>query len=159
MSLPESTPGLVTAGVRAGARVDTWQDAVTVAGSLMTAAGLCTDEYVEAMAAGVVEFGPYIVIAPGVAMPHARPERGVLHPGTVVVTLDTPVEFGNPANDPVDLVIAFAAVDKHAHLESLQRITALLMDEPRLARVRAAATDEELRAALSGDTTTRGENR
>ena len=159
MSLPESTQGLVTAGARARARVDTWQDAVEAAGSLMTAAGLCTEDYVEAMAEGVVEFGPYIVIAPGVAMPHARPERGVVRPGTVVVTLATPVEFGNAANDPVDLVIAFAALDKHAHLESLQRITALLMDDARLARVRAATTDDELRAALSGDTTMRGENR
>lgn len=155
---PSGTSGLQPVGVRAAASANTWREAVQTAGELLTAAGACTPAYVDAMAEAVVELGPYMVIAPGVAMPHARPEAGVLRPGTVVVTLATPVEFGNPANDPVDLVIAFAAVDKDAHLESLQAITQLLLDEPRLALVRAATNDDELRAALSGEPTSTGDN-
>lgn len=152
MNTPEDAR-LHTLDVRAGISVSTWREAVEAAGSLLVAAGSCTEAYVDAMAAAVVELGPYMVIAPGVAMPHARPEAGVIHPGTVVVTLATPLAFGNPANDPVDLVIAFAAVDKNAHLESLQAITALLLDEPRLNAVRAATNDDELRAAVSGEPT------
>ena len=149
--------GLNLIGVRAAAEAGSWSDAIEIAGALLTAGGVCTNEYVQAMAAAVRDSGPYMVIAPGVAMPHARPEDGVLQPGTAIVTLAAPVEFGSPANDPVDLVIAFAALDKNAHLETLQRITELLMNETALNNVRAATTDDELWAALSGGPTTVGE--
>ena len=139
------TPSQVLAHVRA----DDWAAAVESAGALLVKAGACSAEYVAAMRQGVRDFGPYIVVAPGVAMPHARPESGVLSPGVAIVTLAEPVEFGHQANDPVDLVIAFAAVDKSAHLETLQMIVSLLQDAPRLAAVRAAGTDEELHAALT----------
>jgi PTS system ascorbate-specific IIA component len=134
--------------VRAKVVVDDWGQAVDAAGTLLVEARACSPEYVSAMRQAVRDLGPYIVIAPGVAMPHARPEAGVAAPGVAIATLAHPVEFGHKANDPVDLVIAFAAVDKGAHLETLQAIVALLQDAPALAAVRAAETHEELVAAL-----------
>jgi PTS system ascorbate-specific IIA component len=114
----------------------------------MVEAGGCTPEYVSAMEEAVVTFGPYIVIAPGVAIPHARPERGALLQGTAVLTLAEPVVFGEPANDPVDLIIAFTAQDKTSHLSTLQTIVAVLGNEQALASLRAASTDDQLTAAL-----------
>jgi len=96
----------------------------------------------------VEEFGPYVVLIPGMALPHSRPEDGALKAGFSLITLATPVAFGVPENDPVDLVISFAAVDKVAHVEALRALTGLLADEPRLALIRAARTDEELLAAV-----------
>lgn len=125
-----------------------WREAVAIAGRLLVDAGCCTDDYVRAMQEGVIEFGPYIVIAPGVAMPHARPEAGVLKPGVSIITLAEPREFGNEANDPVDFVIAFAAVDKNAHIKTLQQIVGLLENEQAMAAVRAATSDDALWAAL-----------
>lgn len=149
----EQTDELAPMCVQVAASAASWDEAVEIAGGLLKEEGACTDEYIKAMVDAVVELGPYMVVAPGIAMPHARPERGVLKPAISVVTLTTPVVFGNPANDPVDLVIAFTALNKEAHLKSLHRITALLMDESRLRRVRAATTNAELQAAVS-DTTT-----
>ena len=125
-----------------------WREAVAIAGQLLIDAGCCTDDYVRAMQEGVIEFGPYIVIAPGVAMPHARPEAGVLKPGVSIITLAEPREFGNEANDPVDFVIAFSAVDKNAHIQTLQQIVGLLENEEAMAAVRAATSDDALWAAL-----------
>lgn len=125
-----------------------WREAVAIAGQLLVDAGCCTDDYVRAMQEGVIEFGPYIVIAPGVAMPHARPEAGVLKPGVSIITLAEPREFGNEANDPVDFVIAFSAVDKNAHIQTLQQIVGLLENEETMAAARAATSDDALWAAL-----------
>ncbi|WP_293784665.1 PTS sugar transporter subunit IIA [uncultured Aeromicrobium sp.] len=135
---------------RLAAQVDVanWEEAVAVAGRLMEADDLCTAEYVAAMQDGVREYGPYVVVAPGVAMPHARPESGVQTPGVAIVTLREPVEFGHATNDPVDLVIAFGAVDKDAHLATLQDIVALIQDSDRLAAVRHAGDVATLHAAL-----------
>ncbi|HEX7298653.1 MAG TPA: PTS sugar transporter subunit IIA [Solirubrobacteraceae bacterium] len=139
----------LTEHVAARADAADWRAAVRLAGDLLVSAGLATAEYAGAMEEAREELGPYMVIAPGVAMPHARPERGVLAPGVAVVTLVTPVAFGHAANDPVDVVIAFAAEDKSAHLATLQRIAALVTDPDALSAVRGAHDDGELRAALA----------
>jgi len=76
----------------------------------------------------VKELGPYIVVAPGVAMPHARPEDGAIATGMSLVTLKEPVVFGNPDNDPVRLVIGLAALDAQAHLHALATLVELLGD-------------------------------
>lgn len=152
MGATQGLAGFVAADtVRARIPAASWEEAVTASGELLVRAGACEPRYVAAMEQAVRDLGPYIVLAPGVAMPHARAESGVLRPGIAVVTLDTPVAFGHQANDPVDLVIPFAAVDKDAHLATLQRLVALLQDDTALARVRAASTDDDLCAALGVD--------
>ncbi|WP_407319961.1 PTS sugar transporter subunit IIA [Isoptericola halotolerans] len=128
--------------VRAKVDAPTWQASVDTAGELLIRGGQCTEAYVSAMKDAVRDIGPYIVVAPGVAMPHARPEAGVLEPGVSIITLAEPVEFGHTTNDPVDVVIAFAALDKQAHLQALQQIVTVIQDSQTLAELRAAQSDD-----------------
>lgn len=55
-------------------RADDYKEAIRIGGNLLVNDGKATPEYASAMIDAVQEFGPYIVIAPGIAMPHARPE-------------------------------------------------------------------------------------
>jgi PTS system ascorbate-specific IIA component len=144
-----STGRPLTEHVAARAVAADWRAAVRLAGELLVGAGLATAEYVGAMEDARDELGPYMVVAPGVAMPHARPERGVLAPGVALVTLAEPVEFGHAVNDPVDVVIAFAAVEKSAHVSTLQRIASLVGDADALSAIRTASDNGELLAALA----------
>lgn len=57
--------------------------------------------YVDNVIAGVEEQGPYIVITPRVAIPHARSECGAHGEAIGITTLDGPVAFGSTDNDPV----------------------------------------------------------
>jgi len=77
-------------------------------------------------------------------MPHARPEDGVIKPGFALVTLATPVEFGNSENDPVDIVVAFGAIDKEKHVEALVKIANLLGNPMTVTNIRNARTIEQL---------------
>jgi PTS system ascorbate-specific IIA component len=93
------------------------------------------------------ELGPYAVLAPGVAMPHARPEDGAREAGLSIVILSEGVNFGSP-NDPVYLVIGFAAKDKTSHLKILQEL-ALLLSEPDIIEViKKTRTIDELKNLL-----------
>jgi PTS system ascorbate-specific IIA component len=139
----------LTQHVTAKAVASDWRAAVRLAGELLVEAGLATDDYVDAMQEAREELGPYMVVAPGVAMPHARPARGVLAPGVALVTLAAPVPFGHTSNDPVDVVIAFSALNKSAHVATLQRIAALVADADALSAIRTASDDSELLAALA----------
>lgn len=125
-----------------------WQDAVRRAGELLVATGGAEPRYVEAMVAMVEEIGPYIVIAPGVALPHARPEEGVRRPCMSLVTLASPVSFGNAYNDPVTLVIAFGTPDREGHIGALAEVARLLENVPVVERIKSASTPEEVVALI-----------
>ena len=135
---------LNTKTLKAKVSVSSWEQAVEQVGNLMVGAGLVEEKYIEGMKNTLRELGPYSVIAPGIAMPHARPEDGVLEPGFALITLKDPVEFGSQANDPVDIVIAFAAEDKISHVDALREIAELFSDEEAVAQIRAAITSKQL---------------
>jgi len=78
---------LTEKAIRLKARAVDWQEAVRMGGELLVNAGFAKPSYIEAMVETVKQLGPYSVIAPGIAMPHARPEAGVIKPGLSLVTL------------------------------------------------------------------------
>jgi ascorbate PTS system EIIA or EIIAB component len=110
---------LAPGSIRLGASVGDWQEAVGLCGELLVASGRTTSAYTDAMISAINELGPYVVISPGLAMPHARPSEAVLDTGMSLVTLAEPVEFGHRKNDPVTVVFGLAALDHDRHLELL----------------------------------------
>lgn len=108
---------------------ETWEDVIRHGGQLMVDAGFAEPTYIEAMVEVVREMGPYIVLAPGLAIPHARPEMGVKQVGTALVTLEKPVDFGSPENDPVSVALFLCAPNKDEHIQLLSDIATLFEDE------------------------------
>lgn len=92
------------------------------------------------MVQAVEEIGPYIVVAPGIAIAHARPEDGVHQICLSLVVLAQPVEFGSTVNDPVDIVFAFGGIDKESHLGLLRQLAVILQDEKAVNEIRKAET-------------------
>lgn len=133
-----------------GVRARDWEEAVREAGKLLVRSGAVERRYIKAMIQMVKDIGPYIVIGPGVALPHARPEDGVKRPCMSLVTLDPPINFGNEHNDPVTLVVAFGTPDKENHIEALAQLARLLGDEEALERIKRASSSEELLAVVRG---------
>jgi mannitol/fructose-specific phosphotransferase system IIA component (Ntr-type) len=130
--------------VRARVEASSWEDSVDQVGKMLEEAGKIEPGYTEAMKNTIRELGAYSVIAPGIAMPHARPEDGVREPCFALITLSTPVNFGNPENDPVDIVVAFGATDKEKHVQVLSQIAELFGDDEAVQKIRGAQSDGEL---------------
>ena len=130
------------------AHAETWQEAVELSGRLMLNAGCIKPSFIDAMLDMVRENGPYVVIAPGIAMPHARPENGALRTCMSLVTLDSPVEFGNPENDPVHIVIGLAATDNSSHLDALSELVDILGDKEKYQAILEARTVKEIGTLL-----------
>lgn len=115
--------------IRFNVPVDDWQEAVRACGQLLLEGGYVKPSYIDAMIEISQENGPYIVIAPGIALPHARPEDGVKKIGMSLITLQDPIRFGHEDNDPVSLVICFSTPDKSSHLEALAELFEILSDD------------------------------
>ena len=108
---------------------ETWEAVIRHGGQLMVDAGFIEPTYTEAMIDVVRDMGPYIVLAPGLAMPHARPEMGAKQVGAALVTLEKPIDFGSPENDPVSVAIFLCAPNKDEHIQLLTDIATLFEDE------------------------------
>jgi PTS system ascorbate-specific IIA component len=126
-----------------------WREALTLAGDALVAGHVTTDDYTAEMIATVDELGPYIVIAPGIALAHSRPSPAVLRAGISWVSLATPIDFGHPTNDPVSLVIGLAAVDHDSHLTTMSALAEVLSDETVLSTLLAATTPAQVLEILS----------
>jgi ascorbate PTS system EIIA or EIIAB component len=127
------------------------ESAIRASGELLVASARCTREYVDQMVAAVEEFGPYIVIAPGIALAHARPSDAVLQTGLSLAVLAEPIEFGSH-NDPVRLVFGLAAKDHDGHMEVLAALAERLTDEDFVNALLNAPTTAELVGLLQSRT-------
>ncbi len=92
---------------------------------------------------------PYMVIAPGIMLAHARPECGARGLGITLMTLSPPIPFGSETNDPVSFVITLATPDDKSHVKMLEALTDFLMDDDLREKFLAARTEEEALAALA----------
>ncbi|WP_040977360.1 PTS sugar transporter subunit IIA [Necropsobacter massiliensis] len=104
-----------------------WQEAIKIAIDMLIASGAVEPRYYDRIIEGITNIGPYIILAPGLAMPHARPEDGVLKTAFSLVTFDTPIHFDGES-DPVYMMIALAGSDSDKHMEGLMEITQVLDD-------------------------------
>lgn len=125
-------------------KVNHWQEAIEEAGKLLLDNGSIDKEYIKNMVNSVKELGPYIVIAPHIAIAHARPDETVIKPDLSIITLDKAVEFGNKDNDPVNIVFAFSAKENTGHLKQLTEIATLLEDENKLEAILNCSEAEEV---------------
>jgi len=121
-----------------------WEDAVRKGGKLLVENGSVEPRFIDAMIQTVKEMGPYIVIVPGIALPHARPSDGVIKMGMSLIKLSTPVNFGNEESDPVSVVISLGAIDNHSHIKALSTLVNLFNDEERIEILKNANSLEEI---------------
>ncbi|HWP64033.1 MAG TPA: PTS sugar transporter subunit IIA [Candidatus Binatia bacterium] len=117
--------------IRVGVTAGDWRAAVRAVGEALVASGATTAAYTDEMIATVDALGPYIVIAPGIALAHARPSAAVHQTGFAIVTLAEPVAFGHTENDPVRIVVGLAAPDEIGHVDALATLADFLADPDR----------------------------
>ena len=132
--------------IRLGVEVADWQEAIKKSGSILEANGLIETEYIDAMIEMVKDKGAYIVITPGLALPHARPENGARKNGLSLLTLKEPVDFGHSKNDPVKVVISFCAADDSSHTQMLSELAEFLKDKKNVNYIKEVNSKKELLA-------------
>lgn len=92
-----------------------WKAAIKLGTDLLEQAGCITREYYEDIIRQTETIGPYFLVAPGLALPHTDPKKGVKKTGWALITLKHPVRFGDEANDPIDILITLASVSSKEH--------------------------------------------
>lgn len=145
-----SLPPLPENAIVIGAEVADWRAAVTLAAEALARSGAAKPEYAHEMIRMIEEHGPYVVIAPGLALAHARPGPEVLADGLSIVTLKTPVNFGHPHNDPVRVVLGLAIVSAAEHLAAVAALANVFNDSHAIEELAAATSAGEVQQIMRG---------
>lgn len=148
MDQASELPALPDDAVVLHARARDWREAVELAGRALTASGATDAGYAVDMVRMIEAHGPYVVVAPGLALAHARPGPAVRRDGLAIVTLADPVPFGHPYNDPVRVVLALAGASSARHLQLVAEIANIFNDSDAVERIADAADPDAVRAIL-----------
>ncbi|MFT4413763.1 BglG family transcription antiterminator [Fredinandcohnia humi] len=108
--------------------VKDWKEAIRVGAMPLLEKGNITEEYVQSMINTILQLGPYIVVAPKVAIPHAKPENGVKKLGMSLLCLEEGVKFSQSKRHEVNLLIVLAAIDGETHLKALSQLTTMFSE-------------------------------
>lgn len=111
-------------------KVDSWEEAVMLSATPLLQEGYIKEEYISSIIENVKKNGSYIVIVPGFAMPHSRPEDGALKTGMAFLGLEQPVEF--PGGNKIKTLMALAATDADAHMDAMAELADILTDDDKL---------------------------
>ncbi len=123
--------------------IDAWEDAVKTTTRYLEQKGYVTANYADAIIQSTYDNGPYYVLCPGIAMPHARPEAGVIKTGLGIHIFPSAIEFGSDLG-PANILLTLAAKDSDTHIEVIQALSEMLVDEENIAKLTAATSKNEV---------------
>jgi PTS system ascorbate-specific IIA component len=127
----------------------TWEEAVTAAAQPLVRDGAIKPEYIDHMISSIREYGPYIVIAPHIAMPHAQGGKGVNENSFSFMKLNEPVHFSDSSEHDAQLIFVLASVDSASHLGLLEGFVEAVSDEKFVEELLKTQSIAELKELLA----------
>ena len=101
------------------------------------------EEYKDGIIGNLEKFGPYILIAEHIALPHARPEQGAIESQVSITLFRKDIAFDKEGST-ARLFVTLAAKDNESHLEALMKISELLSDEETVEKILESENEEKL---------------
>ncbi|TCP27835.1 transcriptional antiterminator [Scopulibacillus darangshiensis] len=124
--------------------VNNWEEAIKLSAEPLLINDFISHEYIQAMIDNVKKFGPYIIVAPEIALPHARPECGVKQIGMSLLRINESVDILNDKKNKVRLLICIAAIDNSTHLKALAQLTKVLSDKSNRERLLSLNSKDQI---------------
>ncbi|EZX21376.1 PTS sugar transporter subunit IIA [Mammaliicoccus sciuri] len=120
-----------------------WKEAVQLSVQPLIDSGAVKPEYYDAIIESTEQYGPYYILMPGMAMPHARPEAGVLRDSFSLITLKEPVQFSD--GKEVSILVTLAATSSKIHNSvAIPQIVALFDLKDSITRLNSCKTKDDV---------------
>ncbi|HEJ7574817.1 TPA: PTS sugar transporter subunit IIA [Klebsiella michiganensis] len=111
-----------------------WRSAVHLACRPLEEQGKITGGYARAIISATEQDGPWYILSPAFALPHARPEAGVLSRNSALSLLCCSEAVDFPEHPGIRLIVVLAAADSEQHIQTIQRLVCWLNEGERLQR-------------------------
>ena len=125
-----------------------WQDSIKMSCKALEDAGIVNEHYADEIIKCVNENGPYIVLIPGIAMPHSAESSPNAFGSAISFTkLAQPVSFDDEDNDKqASVFFTLAATDNDLHLKNMRKLFKMLTNEELCADLQCVSSEEDLLA-------------
>lgn len=130
-------------------RAADWKEAIRLSVEPLVKHGYVESRYSNEIIKNVEKLGAYFLIAPGIAMPHARPEQGVIKTQIGLTLFQEPIHFQGKDNE-AKLFIVLAAADNENHIDAMSAIAQALSTESRIQNLCKAEDEETLYQMFQG---------
>lgn len=125
-----------------------WKEAIELTAQPMIEKKEIEEQYITAILNKVEEFGPYVDLGSGIALPHARPEDGVNQLGMSFLKCEHPVYLMDDPKHEIKIFIVLAAIDNETHLRALSTLAKILSNKEQLELLLTATTVAEVEQIL-----------
>jgi len=128
--------------------INDWRVAIEESSRHLLEKRIIDHVYVEEMIRNVEQHGAYILIAPHVAMPHAMQSGSHVFDTTISFTkMNAPVPF-EEGTKSASLFFTLAAKEPKQHLENIQSLSELLMQDGLIEELLATETIEDYQMVM-----------
>lgn len=124
-------------------RVEDWKQAIHISLEPLVRGGYVEPRYADEIIRSTEEIGPYYVLTEDIALVHGRPEQGVIKKQLAVTVVREPIQFSEDSF-PVRLLIALAATDANSHLDVMQVLASIFLDESKIREIVEAESTEKI---------------
>lgn len=121
-----------------------WKEAIKLCAKPLLDNGSITDGYVDSMIKIAEDMGPFFDFGKNVAVPHSRPENGVMKKGVSILKVENQVDLLDLKEHPISIFIVLAAEDNTSHLSILSSLSETLIDDEKVEALKNAETKEEI---------------
>lgn len=127
---------------------DNWEDAVKASCKPLIDEGAIEPEYADSIIASIKNFGPYIVIAPNICIPHAQEGKGVNETAVCFMRTEEPVHFSDDPEQDARLFFVLASTDNERHMQNLVNMVGLIEDQSIVEKLINSKSIEDLKAIV-----------
>lgn len=122
-----------------------WREAICISCQPLEADGSVTAGYKEEIIQAVEQYGPYIVIMPNVAIPHAQEHsHHVKKTAVSFLKLEKPVCFADGQEKKyVQHFFTFASCNGNEHVENVKNLVNLLLDDAFVKALEQVACEQD----------------
>ena len=126
-----------------------WRRAVRLACQPLEQQGKISAAYADAIIHATEENGPWYILSPEFALPHARPDEGVLSNESALSVVCCGEAVAFPDHPDVRLIIVLAAADSEQHIGMIQRLVCWLDESNRLQQLATVASQAQFTALMA----------
>jgi PTS system ascorbate-specific IIA component len=126
----------------------TWQEAIRLSAESLVADGSVDADYYKQIVACVEKYGPYVVFEHNVAMPHTQENaEGAHKTGIGFMVSEKMIDFGEDEDGEkkeANLFFTLSSTNPDEHMNNIQQLSAIFMNDDLLDALAAARTPEEI---------------
>lgn len=125
-------------------RIKDWKEAIRRASEPLLQKGKINESYVDSMIKIIQEKGPYMIAAPGIALPHATPKDGVFDVGMSLLIIKEPVYLLEEKDQKVNILIVLAPKNQESHLRAMSELNSLLSCQEKIKDLKECTSREQV---------------